>query len=103
MSTPWHAKSVRSQSSRSVYEAFWRAPFWIAGALLVVFATLSWLLVHSDAGRILIAIRENEQRCRYLGLDTSRLKTAVFVVCAIVAAIASLVMPLCLPDRVVSR
>jgi len=33
----------------------------------------AYLLVTSDAGRILVAIRENEDRCRYLGLRTSRL------------------------------
>jgi branched-chain amino acid transport system permease protein len=47
-----------------------------------------WLLVHSDAGRILVAIRENEQRCKYLGLDTVRVKIVVFVFCAVIGAMA---------------
>ncbi|MEX2222866.1 MAG: ATP-binding cassette domain-containing protein [Candidatus Rokuibacteriota bacterium] len=46
------------------------------------------MLVTSDAGRILVAIRENEDRCRYLGLRTSRLKIGLMTVCSAVAALA---------------
>ena len=35
--------------------------------------------VRSDAGRLLVAIRENEARCDYLGLNTSRMKTLLLV------------------------
>jgi ABC-type branched-chain amino acid transport system, permease component len=44
--------------------------------------------VHSDAGRVLVAIRENELRCRYLGIRTATVKTGLMVVSAIVAAAA---------------
>ncbi|HZX87487.1 MAG TPA: branched-chain amino acid ABC transporter ATP-binding protein/permease [Reyranella sp.] len=62
--------------------------FWIAGGFLVSITTLAWLFVQSDAGRLLIAVRENEQRCKYLGLDTSRLKIIVYLVCAVIGAVA---------------
>ena len=42
-------------------------------------------------GPVLVAIRENEQRCQYLGLDTPRLKIILFVACAVVGAITGYV------------
>ncbi len=62
--------------------------FWIAGGFLVCVTTLAVLFVQSDAGRLLVAVRENEQRCKYLGLDTSRLKIAVYLACAAIGAVA---------------
>ena len=41
--------------------------FRIGGSALVVMTALTWRFVHSDAGRVLVAIRENDLRCRYLG------------------------------------
>jgi len=46
--------------------------FWIAGAFLIMVTAGAWLFVRSDAGRILVAIRENESRCEYLGINVSR-------------------------------
>ncbi len=80
-----------SSSGLSGFESFdlslqiW---FWIAGVFLVVLTSAAWLFVRSDAGRVLIAIRENEPRCEYLGINVSRLKIVLMVVCAIVAAVA---------------
>ncbi|UEM02489.1 ATP-binding cassette domain-containing protein [Skermanella rosea] len=62
--------------------------FWIAGVFLVVVGSLAWLFVRSDYGRILVAIRENEDRCAYLGIPVSRIKTGLFVACAGIAAVA---------------
>ena len=62
--------------------------FWIAGAYLVVVTAGTWLFVRSDAGRVLVAIRENEPRCEYLGLDVSRVKTLLLAGSAVVASIA---------------
>jgi branched-chain amino acid transport system permease protein len=42
--------------------------------------------VHSDFGLILIAIRDHEVRCRYLGIHTPLIKTVVFTACNGVAA-----------------
>ncbi|MCK0206651.1 branched-chain amino acid ABC transporter ATP-binding protein/permease [Starkeya koreensis] len=62
--------------------------FWLAGSFLVAVTTLAYIVVQSDAGRLLVAVRENEQRCKYLGLDTSRLKILVYLACAVIGAIA---------------
>ena len=80
-----------SSSGLSGFESFdvsIEAWFWIAGAFLVVVTALAWIFVRSDAGRVLVAIRENEARCEYLGIDVSRVKILLMMVCAIVAAIA---------------
>jgi len=62
--------------------------YWIAGGLLLVVALGAYVLVSSDAGLILVAIRENEERCRYLGLRTARVKIRLMAVCGAVAALA---------------
>jgi len=62
--------------------------FWLAGSFLVLVTTAAYIFVKSDAGKLLVAVRENEQRCKYLGLDTSRLKILVYLACAAIAAIA---------------
>jgi branched-chain amino acid transport system permease protein len=62
--------------------------FAITGTGLVVLTAACWLFVHSDFGRILVAIRENEQRCTYLGIRAPRLKVGLMVVMAMVASVA---------------
>jgi branched-chain amino acid transport system permease protein len=62
--------------------------FWISGGLVLLVAAGAYTLVSSDAGRILVAIRENEERCRYLGLRTSRVKIRLMAACGSVAALA---------------
>jgi branched-chain amino acid transport system permease protein len=62
--------------------------YWISGGLLLLVAAVGYVFVSSDTGRILVAIRENEERCRYLGLRTSRLKIRLMAACGAVAALA---------------
>ena len=62
--------------------------FRVAGLLLVAVAALAATLVRSDFGRLLVAMRENEVRCQYLGIPTARLKLLLFVACAMVCAAA---------------
>ena len=62
--------------------------FWTVGTGLVLLTTVAWLFTRSDAGRLLVAIRENEQRCTYLGIDTARVKVLLMVMAAVVAAAA---------------
>jgi branched-chain amino acid transport system permease protein len=62
--------------------------FAICGIGLVILTAVAWFFVNSDFGRVLVAIRENEQRCAYLGINTSRLKILLMVVMAMVAAVA---------------
>ncbi len=60
--------------------------FWIAGSYLIVVTVLGYLLVRSDFGRVLIAIRENEERCAYLGIPVSRIKILLMMAAGAVGA-----------------
>lgn len=62
--------------------------FRIAGMALVLITAAAWLFVRSDAGKILIGIRDNESRCEYLGINPSLIKIALLVVTAVVASVA---------------
>ena len=62
--------------------------FRIAGCALVAVTALGWVFVRSDFGRLLIAIRENEQRCRYCGIGTAWVKAGLLVGSAVIAALA---------------
>jgi len=80
-----------SSSGLSGFESFdieMHTWFWIAGTFLVIVTAGAWMFVRSDAGRVLVAIRENEARCEYLGIDVSRVKILLLVVTAVIAAIA---------------
>jgi len=62
--------------------------FTICGVGLVVLTTAAWFFVNSDFGRVLVAIRENEQRCTYLGINAPRIKILLMVVMAMIASVA---------------
>jgi branched-chain amino acid transport system permease protein len=62
--------------------------FRLAGTGALATAALARIGLSSDAGRLLSALRDNETRCAYLGLDTPRLRIGLLVACAIVAALA---------------
>jgi branched-chain amino acid transport system permease protein len=80
-----------SSSGLSGFDTFdipMEAWFRIAGVALVLVTALGWVFVRSDFGRLLVAIRENEQRCRYCGIGTARVKMALLAGSAVVAAMA---------------
>ncbi len=60
----------------------------LAGLGLLATAVLALILMRSDTGRLLAALRDNDARCTYLGIDTSRLRIIVLVLSAIVSALA---------------
>lgn len=62
--------------------------FRLAGLGVVAISLLAQIGISSDAGRLLGAMRDNEMRCAYLGLNTPRIRIALLVICAIVAALA---------------
>jgi len=72
----------------STFDLSVEAWFAITGVGLVVLTVVAWFFVNSDFGRVLVAIRENEQRCTYLGINTSLLKILLMVAMAMVAAVA---------------
>ncbi len=80
-----------SSSGLSGFESFdlsMEAWFRIAGLGLVALTAVAWAFVRGDAGRLLVAVRENEARCEYLGIAVGRLKTLLFVAAAAVAAVS---------------
>ncbi len=83
-----------SSSGLSGFESFdfgIRTWLWLSGGLLLLATLAALRFVRSDAGRLLTAIRENESRCDYLGLNTSRIKTLLLVSLSAVAAVAGFV------------
>ena len=59
----------------------------IFAALVVAVSVVGWL-VRSDFGRLLVAVRDNEQRARFLGFDTSFVRLAVFSLSGALAGFA---------------
>lgn len=62
--------------------------FYVALVFLIVIYTLSYVLVHTKLGKLLIAIRDGENRTYFSGYCVSSFKTFIYVVSAIFAAIA---------------
>jgi branched-chain amino acid transport system permease protein len=62
--------------------------YYICALGLVASWILVGILVRSDFGVLLRAIRDNEQRCRFLGYDVARVKTLIFAASAGLAAVA---------------
>lgn len=62
--------------------------FRLAGLFLVAVAAVARVLMASDAGRLVAALRDNEMRATYLGIDASRLHILILVASAAVAAMA---------------
>ncbi|MGJ3699736.1 branched-chain amino acid ABC transporter ATP-binding protein/permease [Variovorax sp. AFSI2.2] len=80
-----------SSSGLTGYETFdlsMEAWYWVSGTMLLLAGVLGWVLVRSDAGRVLAAIRDNESRCTYLGIPIEFVKIALLVVMAVVAGLA---------------
>jgi branched-chain amino acid transport system permease protein len=62
--------------------------FWIAGTYMVIVTAIGYLFVRSDFGRILVALRENEERCAYLGIPVSGIKIGLMMAAAGIGAAA---------------
>ena len=80
-----------SSSGLTGYETFdlsLEAWYVIAAGGLSAVALLAWVMVRSDGGRILVALRDNEARCSYLGLNTAHWRIALLVACGAVAGLA---------------
>lgn len=65
--------------------------FWIAGGVLVVALLLGRQLVQSRFGRLLVAVRDGEDRVRFLGYDPALVKTIAFAIGAAMAGAAGAV------------
>jgi branched-chain amino acid transport system permease protein len=62
--------------------------YWITGGALIVVTLLALNLIHSPAGRAIRALHGSEVAAETLGIDVARTKTMVFVLSAVIAAIA---------------
>jgi urea transport system permease protein len=62
--------------------------YWLTVGGLLVTVLVAWQLVHSRFGRLLLAVRDSEDRVRFLGYDPTVTKTVAFAVSAGMAGLA---------------
>src|SRR5262249_49627435 len=67
---------------------FDRIYYWVVAALAIAICALLWRFHRSPVGHVLVAIRDNEERARFIGYPTNRYKLIGFVLSATVVAIA---------------
>ena len=82
---------VRPTFAGVSFDPAWRYYALVAaiGALVVL---ALWRFHRSPLGSVLVAIRENEQRARFLGYDTQRYKLVAFVVSAAITSLAGMLL-----------
>ena len=65
-----------------------RMLFYIAAVTLLVMLLIVWQLYRSRYGELLVAVRDQEERVRFLGYDPANIKIVAYVVAAVMAGIA---------------
>lgn len=66
-----------------------------AAVVLLAAVAAARQLMHSRFGELLVAVRDQEERVRFLGYDPATIKTAVYVLAAVLAGVAgALFVPL---------
>lgn len=69
--------------------------YMIAAVVLLVSVAIARQLMHSRFGELLVAVRDQEERVRFLGYDPATVKTVIYVVAAVLAGVAgALFVPL---------
>jgi ABC-type branched-subunit amino acid transport system ATPase component/ABC-type branched-subunit amino acid transport system permease subunit len=66
--------------------------YWFVAAISFAVLALLWKFHRSPIGHVLVAIRENEQRARFLGYPTNRYKLVAFVLSAAIAGLAGILL-----------
>jgi ABC-type branched-subunit amino acid transport system ATPase component/ABC-type branched-subunit amino acid transport system permease subunit len=66
--------------------------YWLVAVVGLTVAVVLWRLHNSPLGWVLEAIRENEQRARFLGYPTQRYKLAAFVISATITGMAGVLL-----------
>jgi ABC-type branched-subunit amino acid transport system ATPase component/ABC-type branched-subunit amino acid transport system permease subunit len=64
--------------------------YWVTAAVGLAVTYVLWRFLLSPVGTVLVAIRENEQRARFIGYPTNRYKLLGFVVSATVVGLAGI-------------
>ncbi|HWO67553.1 MAG TPA: branched-chain amino acid ABC transporter permease, partial [Umezawaea sp.] len=65
-----------------------RMLFYIAASTLLVVLLVVWQLYRSRYGELLIAVRDQEERVRFLGYDPANVKIVAYVIAAAMAGVA---------------
>src|SRR6201746_2644345 len=66
--------------------------YWFVASIAFAVLALLWRFHNSPVGSVLGAIRENEQRARFLGYPTNRYKLAAFVLSATITGLAGILL-----------
>src|SRR3954469_21264261 len=66
--------------------------YWLVAITAFAVLALLWKFHRSPVGHVLVAIRENEQRARFLGYPTNRYKLAAFVLSAAITCLAGILL-----------
>src|SRR3954464_8296489 len=66
--------------------------YWLVAAIAFLVVILLWRFHNSSVGSVLVAIRENEQRARFLGYPTNFYKLAAFVLSASITGLAGILL-----------
>jgi urea transport system permease protein len=64
-----------------------RMLFYIAAGVLLATVLVVWQLYRSRYGELLIAVRDQEERVRFLGYDPASIKTVAYVLAAVMAGV----------------
>lgn len=64
-----------------------RMLFYIAASTLLVLLLVVWQLYRSRYGELLVAVRDQEERVRFLGYDPATIKTVAYVIAAAMAGL----------------
>jgi ABC-type branched-subunit amino acid transport system ATPase component/ABC-type branched-subunit amino acid transport system permease subunit len=66
--------------------------YWFVALIAFAMLVLLWQFHRSPVGSVLVAIRENEQRARFLGYPTNRYKLLAFVLSATITGLAGVLL-----------
>jgi branched-chain amino acid transport system ATP-binding protein len=66
--------------------------YWFIALIAFVVLVLLWKFHRSAVGAVLVAVRENEQRARFLGYPTNRYKLLAFVLSATITGLAGILL-----------
>lgn len=65
-----------------------RMLFFVAAGALLAMVLIAWQLYRSRYGELLLAVRDGEERIRFLGYDPATIKVVAYVVAAAMAGVA---------------
>lgn len=88
---PW-IESFRGAKTVTFLPEMLNGWYVLVGAVVLVGGIVLWQLIRSPFGRTLIAIRENDELARSLGVNTTRYKIWAFVISALYAAVAGMLL-----------